>query len=196
MRNKVRELQRSLYRAAKANPERYFHSLYDKVYRSDVLWEAWKRVKANGGVPGNDGDSIEDIMEYGEVSYLRELQQELREGKYRTGSIRRVYIVKPDGKKSPWVSPACGVWDRIRWYADKMRYQNLPIEWIVEKLNPVLLGWTNYLPIPTAIASSGSHRPIPIIVFGKHYAAGAKRGWADIGTYLMSNYTGSMVWPV
>ncbi|MBT9171106.1 MAG: Group II intron-encoded protein LtrA [Actinobacteria bacterium] len=111
MRNKVRELQRSLYRAAKADPERCFHSLYDKVYRSDVLWEAWKRVKANGGVPGNDGESIEDIIEYGEVRYLKELQQELKEGRYRTKSIRRMYIPKPDGKKRPLGIPC--VRDRV-----------------------------------------------------------------------------------
>jgi RNA-directed DNA polymerase len=72
MRNKVRELQRDLYRAAKTNPERCFHSLYDKAYRSDVLWEAWERVKANGGVAGNDGESIEGIIDRGEMEYLKE----------------------------------------------------------------------------------------------------------------------------
>ena len=101
MRNKVRELQRSLYRAAKANPERCFHSLYDKVYRSDVLWEAWKRVKSNQGAPGNDGVSIKMVEEYGEIRYLKELQQELREKRYRVKSIRRVYIPKPNGQKRP-----------------------------------------------------------------------------------------------
>ena len=71
MRNKVRELQRNLYRAAKADPERCFHSLYDKVYRGDVLWEAWKSVKSNKGAPGNDGVTIDMIQEYGEIRYLK-----------------------------------------------------------------------------------------------------------------------------
>lgn len=101
MRNKVRELQRDLYRAAKTNPERCFHSLYDKVYRSDVLWEAWKRVKANGGVAGNDGETIEGIIDRGEVEYLKGLQKELKERRYRAKSIRRVYIPKPDGRLRP-----------------------------------------------------------------------------------------------
>jgi RNA-directed DNA polymerase len=101
MRNKVRELQRDLYRAAKTNPGRCFHSLYDKVYRNDVLWEAWKRVKANGGVAGNDGETIEGIVDRGEVEYLKELQSELKERRYRAKSIRRVYIPKPDGRLRP-----------------------------------------------------------------------------------------------
>lgn len=101
MKNKVRELQRNLYRAAKTNPERCFHSLYDKVYRSDVLWESWKRVKANGGAPGNDGETIAGIIDRGEIEYLRELQEELKDKRYRAKSIRRVYIPKPDGRMRP-----------------------------------------------------------------------------------------------
>jgi len=60
---RVRELQRGLYRAAKANRRRNFYTLRDKIYRKDVLWEAWQRVKANGGAPGIDGVSIEQIGE-------------------------------------------------------------------------------------------------------------------------------------
>ena len=101
MRNKTRELQRSLYRAAKTDPGRCFHSLYDKVYRSDVLWEAWKQVKRNKGAAGNDGETIEQIVERGEVEYLRELQQELHDKRYRAKSIRRVYIPKGDGRLRP-----------------------------------------------------------------------------------------------
>lgn len=101
MENKVRELQQNLYRAAKMNPKRCFHSLYDKVYRSDALWEAWKCVKENKGAPGNDGETIKTIAEQGEVEYLRELQKELREKRYRAKSIRRVYIPKEDGSLRP-----------------------------------------------------------------------------------------------
>ena len=49
MENPVRELQRTLYRVARAQPARRFHSLHDKINRPDVLREAWRRVRANGG---------------------------------------------------------------------------------------------------------------------------------------------------
>jgi RNA-directed DNA polymerase len=42
----VRELQRKLWAAAKQSPERRFHALYDRIYRGDVLMEAWKRVRS------------------------------------------------------------------------------------------------------------------------------------------------------
>ena len=58
---KVRVLQRSLYWAAKANPTRKFGVLYDKVCRDDVLRIAYLRVKANGGAPGVDHQTLEVI---------------------------------------------------------------------------------------------------------------------------------------
>lgn len=58
---KVRKLQRKLYLAAKLSSKRKFHALYDKVYRKDILAEAWKRVKTNGGAGGIDCISIADI---------------------------------------------------------------------------------------------------------------------------------------
>ncbi|MFC4767549.1 group II intron reverse transcriptase/maturase, partial [Effusibacillus consociatus] len=64
---KARQLQNALYLAAKGNPRRRFHALYDKVHRGDILWEAWKRVKTNGGSGGVDGITIDYIVkEYGE----------------------------------------------------------------------------------------------------------------------------------
>lgn len=62
---KVRQLQNKLYLTAKKCDSRRFHALYDKVYRDDVLFEAWKRVKANKGSSGVDGIGIEDIEEMG-----------------------------------------------------------------------------------------------------------------------------------
>ena len=58
-RDKVRDLQRAVYRAAKASPERRFHALYDKVYREDVLATAWQEVKANAGAAGVDQRTID-----------------------------------------------------------------------------------------------------------------------------------------
>lgn len=61
MRKNVNELQDPLSRAAKQSLDRKFGALYDKIYRSDVLWEAWKRVKKNNGAPGIDGQTLEYI---------------------------------------------------------------------------------------------------------------------------------------
>ena len=58
------------------------YALYDKVYRDDVLIEAWKRVKANKGSSGVDDIRIEDIEKMGIEKYLKELKKELIEGKY------------------------------------------------------------------------------------------------------------------
>lgn len=98
---KVRELQRKLYLAAKLNSKRRSHALYDKVYREDILMEAWKRVKANGGAGGIDKISIADVEKYGVEKFVQEIQQELIEGKYQPKPVRRTYIPKGDGKQRP-----------------------------------------------------------------------------------------------
>ena len=76
----VRALQHALYRAAKADPGRRFHALWDKVYRRDVLWRAWVSVCRNGGAPGIDKTTLADVEEYGVTRLLDELATELREG--------------------------------------------------------------------------------------------------------------------
>lgn len=91
----IRELQRSLYRAAKAQKARRFGVLYDKVYRPDILWQAWREVKENGGAAGVDGRTIKDIEEEGTIQFIEALGAELREKRYRPERVRRVYIPKP-----------------------------------------------------------------------------------------------------
>ena len=81
---KVRQLQNKLYLTAKKCDSRRFHALYDKVYRDDVLFEAWKRVKANKGSSGIDGISIENIETMGIEKYLTEIKSELMDGKYKS----------------------------------------------------------------------------------------------------------------
>src|ERR1700676_1223013 len=91
----VRELQRTLYRAAKADPGRRFHALYDKVHRRDVLERGWIQVRRNAGAPGIDWTTIADVEEYGVTRLLEELAVDLAEYRYRPLPARRVWIPKP-----------------------------------------------------------------------------------------------------
>lgn len=90
--DKARELQRGLYVAAKREPGRRFHALYDRIWRGDVLREAWKRVKSNKGAAGIDGQTLAMIEQQGVGAFLAELQTLLRAGKYHPQPVRRVYI--------------------------------------------------------------------------------------------------------
>jgi group II intron reverse transcriptase/maturase len=91
----VRDLQRTLYRAAKADPGRRFHALYDKVYRRDVMGWAWESVRANKGAAGIDRQTIADVEQYGIAKLLDELAADLKDGSYRPLAARRVFIPKP-----------------------------------------------------------------------------------------------------
>ena len=115
---KARELQRGLYVAAKRQPERRFHALYDRIWRSDVLLEAWERVKSNKGAAGIDGQTLSIIQQQGVEPFLSELQRLLRAGEYRPQPVRRVYVPKPDGRQRPLGIPA--VRDRVVQMATKI----------------------------------------------------------------------------
>jgi group II intron reverse transcriptase/maturase len=96
----VRTYQRKLYIAAKQNSRRRFGILYDKVYREDVLKEAWQRVSRKHGSGGVDKISIDWIKrEYGVGKYLAEIRDTLMGETYRPDKIRRVYIPKPGSKE-------------------------------------------------------------------------------------------------
>lgn len=110
--DKVRELQRALYRSAKRSAIRRFHALYDKICRNDILQMAWKRVKANRGVAGVDGQTIQEIEEKGVDVFIDQIKQELHEGRYRPQAVRRCWIEKPGkSEKRPLGIPA--VRDRV-----------------------------------------------------------------------------------
>jgi RNA-directed DNA polymerase len=117
-RDKVRQLQRQLWAAAKRAPGRRFHALYDHIWRVDVLQEAWKRVRRNRGAAGVDSESLRDVEQYGVERFIEELSTELRAGKYRSQVVRRRYIPKADGKKRPLGIPT--VRDRVVQMAAKL----------------------------------------------------------------------------
>ena len=107
----VQKLQTALHAKAKGEPKFRFYALYDKVYRKDVLWAAWRRCRANGGAQGVDGQSFDNIEAYGVEKWLEELAEELRKQTYQPQAVRRVYIPKPDGKQRPLGIPT--IRDRV-----------------------------------------------------------------------------------
>jgi len=110
--DRVRVLQRSLYRAAKANPKRKFGVLYDKVCRNDVLRAAYVQVRANQGAPGIDRQSFEMIeREVGVETFLGKLRDQLIAKRYKPQPVRRVYIPKADGSQRPLGIPVIA--DRV-----------------------------------------------------------------------------------
>lgn len=115
---KVQELQEKLGYAAKVSRKRRFHVLYDKVYRWDVLQEAWARVKANKGAAGIDQQTLADIEKMGADNFLRECQQDLSKGSYRPMPVRRQYIPKKEGKMRPLGIPV--IRDRVIQMAVKL----------------------------------------------------------------------------
>lgn len=93
-------------------------SLIDKVYRPQVLLQAWRQVKGKGRAVGSDHQSLEQFEEQLEIN-LRKLEEEVRTGSYRPRPIRRAYIDKPGSKaKRPLGIPA--VRDKVVQTALKM----------------------------------------------------------------------------
>src|SRR5450755_4180184 len=115
---KVRQLQRKLYVCAKQSKTRRFHALYDRIYRSDVLWEAWRRVRSKGGAAGVDAETIQAIERRGVGEFLAEIEAALRAGRYRPMPVKRQWIPKADGKQRPWGIPT--VRDRVVQMAAKL----------------------------------------------------------------------------
>lgn len=97
--NKLQELQKKLHLKAKSEPKFRFYALYDKIYRYDVLIEAWRRVRSNGGAAGIDGQSIEDVETAGVEEFLKKIQEELKTETYKPQPARRVEIPKAGGGK-------------------------------------------------------------------------------------------------
>jgi group II intron reverse transcriptase/maturase len=97
----VQKLQRALHAKAKAEPRYRFYTLYDKIYREDILAHAYAQCRSNKGAPGVDGQDFPDIEAYGVERWLGELALALREESYRPDAIRRVFIPKANGKLRP-----------------------------------------------------------------------------------------------
>lgn len=110
---KLTLLRHKLSEKARAEPKFRFYALYDRIYRKDVLWAAWDKVRANGGAAGVDGVSIEahEKAAGGAEQLIERLHEELHTKTYKPKAVRRVYIGKPDGRKRPLGIPT--VSDRV-----------------------------------------------------------------------------------
>ena len=107
----LEKLQTALHAKAKACPDYRFYAWYDKLYRWDVLSFAYERCRANQGAAGVDGQTFQDIKEYGEKRWLEELAKELQEKTYQAKPVKRVWIPKPNGQQRPLGIPT--IRDRV-----------------------------------------------------------------------------------
>ena len=98
---KIRTLQRKLYRKAKAEPAFRFYALDDKICREDILRHAYALARANAGAPGVDGVTFAQIDASGREAWLAGLREELVLKMYRPNPVRRVSIPKPNGGERP-----------------------------------------------------------------------------------------------
>jgi RNA-directed DNA polymerase len=112
-RDKVSQLRQQLGQKAKQEPKFRFYALYDRIYRKDVLYEAWRKVRSNGGSPGLDGVTIKSIeaAEGGVEKLVNGLHADLKGKTYLPQPVKRTYIPKPNGKLRPLGIPT--VRDRV-----------------------------------------------------------------------------------
>ena len=116
--DKIRTLQRKLYRKAKAEPAFRFYVLYDKICRDDVLHHAYRLARANAGSPGVDGMTFARIEAAGVQEWLAGLREELVSKTYRPQPVRRVMLPKPGGGQRPLGIPT--IRDRVVQTAAKL----------------------------------------------------------------------------
>ncbi len=111
--DKLSHLRQKLYQKAKQNPRFKFYTLYAHIYREDVLWEAWRRVRRNKGSAGVDNVSFEDIedSEKGIKGFLERIRESLKNRVYNPSPVRRTYIPKANGSERPLGIPT--IQDRV-----------------------------------------------------------------------------------
>ncbi len=109
----IASLREKLGQKAKREPKFRFYTLYGHLSKEDLLREAWKVVKRNGGAAGVDNVTIRSIetSPEGVSGFLKGIQEEIRNRIYQPKPVKRTYIPKSDGKLRPLGIPT--VKDRV-----------------------------------------------------------------------------------
>ncbi|MFN8938651.1 MAG: group II intron reverse transcriptase/maturase [Acidobacteriota bacterium] len=94
----LRELRRRIYRKAKSETTHRFWGLFVHITKTETLEEAYRIAKGNGGAPGIDGQSFQDIESVGRAAFLAAVREDLITGRYKPIPNRRVEIPKGNGK--------------------------------------------------------------------------------------------------
>lgn len=94
----LQDLRRRIYRKAKSDPTHRFWGIFAHVAKIETLGEAYQQARKNGGAPGIDGQTFEDITSSGVDALMHELRVELLAGTYKPRANRPVEIPKGDGK--------------------------------------------------------------------------------------------------
>ena len=94
----LQELRRRIYRKAKSEKDHRFWGIFVHVTKIEVLAEAYRQAKRNGGAPGLDGQKFEDVEASGRQAFLQSIRDDLIAGTYKPQANRFVEIPKENGK--------------------------------------------------------------------------------------------------
>jgi len=94
----LQELRSRIGHRAKSAPTHRFWGLCSHLTKPSTLEAAYLEARRNGGAPGADGLTFEEIEEKGRREFLMELAEELQEDRYVPRPYRRREIPKEGGK--------------------------------------------------------------------------------------------------
>jgi group II intron reverse transcriptase/maturase len=94
----LQELRRRIYRKAKSEKEHRFWGIFAHITKIEVLAEAYRQARRNGGAPGIDGQTFDDVESSGREAFLLAIRDELTAESYKPRANRPVEIPKGNGK--------------------------------------------------------------------------------------------------